>query len=129
MTITLPPLREGRPAPADLAERRGQMQAAVDAGAWKTRVPPVETASAPVMPITCVGFLTEASGSVMPEPVCPSPAAPQHMTAPVFRAAQACSYPAQMCTASVTVVMTGEGFAAGLPMPVPSSPFMFAPQQ
>lgn len=43
MSIDLPPLRQGRPAPADLAERRGQMQAAVDAGAWKTARPPVET--------------------------------------------------------------------------------------
>ena len=42
-TITLPPLRPGRAAPPDLAERRGQMQAAVDAGAWKTARPPVET--------------------------------------------------------------------------------------
>ncbi|MBW8753660.1 MAG: alpha/beta hydrolase [Sphingomonadales bacterium] len=41
--ITLPPLRQGRAAPADLAERRGQMQAAVDAGAWKTAKPPIET--------------------------------------------------------------------------------------
>lgn len=41
--ITLPPLRPGRPAPADLAERRNQMQAAVDAGAWKTEKPPFET--------------------------------------------------------------------------------------
>lgn len=40
--ITLPPLREGRPAPADLAERRAQMQAAVEAGAWKTAKPPIE---------------------------------------------------------------------------------------
>jgi acetyl esterase/lipase len=43
MSIDLPPLRPGRPAPADLAERRGQMQAAVDAGAWKTTRPPLET--------------------------------------------------------------------------------------
>ncbi|MBV1690493.1 alpha/beta hydrolase [Novosphingobium sp. G106] len=43
MNIDLPPLRPGRPAPADLAERRGQMQAAVDAGAWKTARPPLET--------------------------------------------------------------------------------------
>jgi acetyl esterase/lipase len=42
MSITLPPERPGRPAPPDLAERRGQMQAAVDAGAWKTARPPVE---------------------------------------------------------------------------------------
>jgi acetyl esterase/lipase len=41
--ISLPPLRGGRAAPPDLAERRGQMQAAVDAGAWKTARPPVET--------------------------------------------------------------------------------------
>jgi acetyl esterase/lipase len=42
MSVSLPPLREGRAAPADLAERRGQMQAAVKAGAWKTATPPVE---------------------------------------------------------------------------------------
>ena len=41
--ITLPPLRPGRPPDPDLAERRGQMQAAVDAGAWKTAQPPLET--------------------------------------------------------------------------------------
>lgn len=39
----LPPEREGRAAPPDLAERRAQMQAAVEAGAWKTAKPPVET--------------------------------------------------------------------------------------
>ena len=43
MDIELPPLRPGRAAPADLAERRAQMQAAVDGGAWKTAKPPVET--------------------------------------------------------------------------------------
>ncbi|MFA7601974.1 MAG: alpha/beta hydrolase fold domain-containing protein [Novosphingobium sp.] len=43
MSIELPPLRPGRAAPPDLAERRAQMQAAVDAGAWKTRKPPLET--------------------------------------------------------------------------------------
>lgn len=43
MSIDLPPLRPGREAPADLAERRGQMQAAVDAGAWNTAKPPLET--------------------------------------------------------------------------------------
>jgi acetyl esterase/lipase len=42
MSVSLPPLREGRAAPPDLAERRGQMQAAVEAGAWKTAKPPVE---------------------------------------------------------------------------------------
>lgn len=41
--ITIPPERPGRAAPPDLAERRGQMQAAVDAGTWKTARPPVET--------------------------------------------------------------------------------------
>ena len=41
--ITLPPERPGRPADPDLAARRGQMQAAVDAGAWKTAKPPLET--------------------------------------------------------------------------------------
>ena len=41
--ITLPPLRPGRPPDPDLAARRGQMQAAVDAGAWKTAKPPLET--------------------------------------------------------------------------------------
>jgi acetyl esterase/lipase len=40
--IALPPLREGRAAPPDLAERRTQMQAAVDAGAWRTAKPPIE---------------------------------------------------------------------------------------
>lgn len=43
MTIGIPPLRPGRPADPDLAERRGQMQAAVNAGAWKTERPPLET--------------------------------------------------------------------------------------
>ncbi len=43
MSINLPPLRPGRPADPDLAERRGQMQAAVDAGVWKTARPPLET--------------------------------------------------------------------------------------
>jgi epsilon-lactone hydrolase len=42
-TVKLPPERPGRPADPDLAERRGQMQAAVDAGAWKTEQPPLET--------------------------------------------------------------------------------------
>lgn len=43
MNFSLPPERPGRPADPDLAERRGQMQAAVDAGAWKTVKPPLET--------------------------------------------------------------------------------------
>lgn len=43
MTITIPPERPGRPADPDLAERRGQMQASIDAGVWKTEKPPVET--------------------------------------------------------------------------------------
>jgi acetyl esterase/lipase len=42
VTLALPPLREGRAPPPDLAERRAQMQAAVDAGAWKVAKPPVE---------------------------------------------------------------------------------------
>jgi epsilon-lactone hydrolase len=42
-TVTLPPLREGRAADPDLAERRAQMRAAVAAGAWRTDKPPVET--------------------------------------------------------------------------------------
>jgi epsilon-lactone hydrolase len=42
-TISIPPLRPGRIADPDLAERRLQMQAAVDAGAWKTEKPPLET--------------------------------------------------------------------------------------
>ncbi|RZK02839.1 MAG: alpha/beta hydrolase [Novosphingobium sp.] len=42
MTISLPPLRAGRAAPADLLERRAQMQVMVDAGTWKTEKPPVE---------------------------------------------------------------------------------------
>jgi acetyl esterase/lipase len=41
--IELPAERPGRPADPDLAERRGQMQAGVDAGVWKTEKPPVET--------------------------------------------------------------------------------------
>ena len=41
--ITIPPLRPGRAADPDLAERRGQMQAGVDAGVWKTEKPPLET--------------------------------------------------------------------------------------
>ncbi|MGE3690331.1 MAG: alpha/beta hydrolase [Novosphingobium sp.] len=43
MIIELPPERPGRPADPDLAERRGQMQAGVDAGVWKTEKPPLET--------------------------------------------------------------------------------------
>ncbi len=43
MDIALPPIRAGRAAPADLADRRLQMQAAVDAGAWQTANPPLET--------------------------------------------------------------------------------------
>lgn len=43
MPIQIPPERPGRPADPDLAERRGQMQAAVDAGTWKTGQPPLET--------------------------------------------------------------------------------------
>lgn len=41
--VSLPAERQGRDAPSDLAERRAQMQAAVDAGAWATARPPVET--------------------------------------------------------------------------------------
>lgn len=43
MTFEIPPERPGRPADPDLAARREQMQAAVDAGAWKTEKPPLET--------------------------------------------------------------------------------------
>lgn len=43
MSVALPPERQGRPAPPDLAERRAQMQASVEGGAWKTEKPPVET--------------------------------------------------------------------------------------
>lgn len=43
MSYAIPPERPGRPADPDLAARRGQMQAAVDAGAWKTARPPLET--------------------------------------------------------------------------------------
>ena len=43
VAISLPPERHGRAPDPDLAMRRGQMQAAVDAGAWKTAKPPVET--------------------------------------------------------------------------------------
>ncbi len=45
-SLTLPPERPGRPADPDLAARRAQMQAAVDAGAWHTALPPLETALA-----------------------------------------------------------------------------------
>lgn len=44
--MILPPERPGRPADPDLAERRVQMQAAVDAGAWKTARPPLESSLA-----------------------------------------------------------------------------------
>ncbi len=40
--MILPAERPGRPADPDLAARREQMQAAVDAGAWKTQRPPIE---------------------------------------------------------------------------------------
>lgn len=43
VTIDLPPERPGHPAPADLAERRAGMDAALASGVWKTRRPPVET--------------------------------------------------------------------------------------
>jgi len=43
LDISLPGERQGRAAPPDLAERRDQMRAAVEAGAWKTAKPPVET--------------------------------------------------------------------------------------
>ena len=43
MTLSLPPIRAGRAAPADLLKRRAQMQAAVEAGAWQTAKPPLET--------------------------------------------------------------------------------------
>ena len=41
--MILPSERPGRPADADLAARRDQMQAAADAGVWKTERPPLET--------------------------------------------------------------------------------------
>jgi monoterpene epsilon-lactone hydrolase len=41
--FSLPPERQGRAPDPDLAERRGQMQAAVDAGAWRTAKAPLET--------------------------------------------------------------------------------------
>ena len=41
--MILPSERPGRPADADLAARRDQMQAAADAGVWKTEGPPLET--------------------------------------------------------------------------------------
>jgi epsilon-lactone hydrolase len=56
--ITLPPERPGRPADPDLAERRGQMQAGVDAGVWKTEKPPVETTLAGRR---CLRFAPEGS--------------------------------------------------------------------
>lgn len=42
MSIELPPERSGHPAPADLAERRRGMDAALAAGVWATATPPVE---------------------------------------------------------------------------------------
>lgn len=42
MSIELPPERSGHPAPADLAERRKGMDAALAAGVWATATPPVE---------------------------------------------------------------------------------------
>lgn len=41
--MILPPERPGRPADPDLSARRAQIQAAVDAGAWMTERPPLET--------------------------------------------------------------------------------------
>ena len=43
MAVSIPAERPGRSPDADLAARREQMQAAVDAGAWKTATPPLET--------------------------------------------------------------------------------------
>lgn len=42
-SLALPPERDGYPAPPDLAERRAQMGAAVAAGAFATKAPPVES--------------------------------------------------------------------------------------
>lgn len=41
--VELPPERTGYPAPSDLAERRAQMGTAIEAGAFKTNKPIVET--------------------------------------------------------------------------------------
>jgi acetyl esterase/lipase len=41
--LAVPPERSGYPAPSDLAERRKGMDAALAAGTWKTKRPPVET--------------------------------------------------------------------------------------
>jgi len=46
MTISIPPERQGRPAPPDLAERRKAMGAAVANGMFATKAPPVETSFA-----------------------------------------------------------------------------------
>ena len=43
MLSQIPPERPGRAPDPDLATRRQQMQATVDAGAWKTEKPPLET--------------------------------------------------------------------------------------
>lgn len=40
--VTIPPEREGRPAPPDLAERRAQMGTAIANGAFATKQPPAE---------------------------------------------------------------------------------------
>ena len=41
-SVEIPPQREGRPAPPDLAERRCQMEQAIEAGAFATKKPPIE---------------------------------------------------------------------------------------
>jgi acetyl esterase/lipase len=43
LDISLPPERQGRPAPPDLAERRAQMGVAIESGAFGTKKPPEET--------------------------------------------------------------------------------------
>ncbi len=56
MNLSIPPERTGRAADPDLAERRGQMQAGVDAGVWKTEQPPIETTLAG---LRCLRFAPE----------------------------------------------------------------------
>ncbi len=56
--ISLPPERPGYPAPSDLGARRGQMRSAVEAGAWRTTKPPVETTLAG---LRCLRFRPEGA--------------------------------------------------------------------
>jgi monoterpene epsilon-lactone hydrolase len=56
--FSLPPERQGRAPDPDLAECRGQMQAAVDAGAWRTTKAPLETTLAGRR---CLRFMPEGA--------------------------------------------------------------------